>query len=42
MHEIITLQLGQRSNYIATHFWNLQVVKIYLVFLHELPHLTLM
>ncbi|CRG89337.1 Protein dml1 [Talaromyces islandicus] len=24
MHEIVTLQLGQRSNYIATHFWNLQ------------------
>ncbi|KAJ9264347.1 hypothetical protein DTO212C5_7182 [Paecilomyces variotii] len=24
MHEIITLQLGQRSNYVATHFWNLQ------------------
>ncbi|TVY47537.1 Protein DML1 [Lachnellula occidentalis] len=24
MHEIITLQLGQRSNYIATHFWNTQ------------------
>jgi len=25
MHEIITLQLGQFSNYLATHFWNLQV-----------------
>jgi hypothetical protein len=25
MHEVITLQLGQRSNYIATHFWNTQV-----------------
>lgn len=25
MHEIITLQLGQRSNYVATHFWNTQV-----------------
>jgi hypothetical protein len=25
MHEIITLQLGQRSNYLATHFWNIQV-----------------
>ncbi|KAI9665267.1 MAG: mtDNA inheritance, partitioning of the mitochondrial organelle [Trizodia sp. TS-e1964] len=24
MHEIITLQLGQRSNYVATHFWNIQ------------------
>ncbi|SZF01368.1 unnamed protein product [Blumeria hordei] len=24
MHEIITLQLGQKSNYIATHFWNTQ------------------
>lgn len=25
MHEIITLQLGQNSNYLATHFWNTQV-----------------
>ena len=25
MHEILTLQLGQRSNYLATHFWNTQV-----------------
>lgn len=25
MHEIITLQLGQQSNYLATHFWNAQV-----------------
>lgn len=25
MHEILTLQLGQRSNYLATHFWNIQV-----------------
>ncbi|KAK3692220.1 tubulin nucleotide-binding domain-like protein, partial [Podospora appendiculata] len=24
MHEIITLQLGQQSNYLATHFWNAQ------------------
>ncbi|RFU27008.1 hypothetical protein B7463_g9337, partial [Scytalidium lignicola] len=24
MHEIITLQLGQKSNYLATHFWNAQ------------------
>ena len=24
MHEIITLQFGQRANYLATHFWNLQ------------------
>ncbi|KAE8150875.1 tubulin domain-containing protein [Aspergillus avenaceus] len=24
MHEIVTLQLGQRANYAATHFWNLQ------------------
>ncbi|KAI9730252.1 MAG: Protein misato 1 [Cirrosporium novae-zelandiae] len=24
MHEIITLQLGQRSNYLGTHFWNAQ------------------
>jgi hypothetical protein len=26
MHEIVTLQLGQRANYLATHFWNLQVL----------------
>lgn len=25
MHEVITLQLGQQSNYLATHFWNAQV-----------------
>lgn len=25
MHEIVTLQLGQKSNYLATHFWNAQV-----------------
>ncbi|KAJ5901574.1 hypothetical protein N7495_002102 [Penicillium taxi] len=24
MHEIVTLQFGQRANYLATHFWNLQ------------------
>ncbi|KAK4165345.1 tubulin domain-containing protein [Cladorrhinum sp. PSN259] len=24
MHEIITVQLGQRANYLATHFWNTQ------------------
>lgn len=24
MHEVITLQFGQRSNYLATHFWNTQ------------------
>ncbi|EFX05416.1 mtDNA inheritance protein [Grosmannia clavigera kw1407] len=24
MHEIITLQLGRQSNYVATHFWNAQ------------------
>ncbi|KAL3428351.1 misato Segment II myosin-like domain-containing protein [Phlyctema vagabunda] len=24
MHEILTVQLGQRSNYLATHFWNTQ------------------
>ncbi len=25
MHEIVTLQLGRQSNYVATHFWNAQV-----------------
>ena len=25
MHEIVTLQFGQKSNYLATHFWNAQV-----------------
>jgi len=24
MHEIVTVQLGQKSNYLATHFWNIQ------------------
>jgi len=24
MREIITLQLGQQANYLATHFWNTQ------------------
>ncbi|KAL4880202.1 tubulin domain-containing protein [Aspergillus karnatakaensis] len=24
MHEILTVQLGQRANYLATHFWNIQ------------------
>ncbi|KAL9095035.1 MAG: hypothetical protein Q9165_002637 [Trypethelium subeluteriae] len=24
MHEILTIQLGQQSNYLATHFWNIQ------------------
>lgn len=24
MHEVITVQLGQQSNYLATHFWNAQ------------------
>lgn len=28
MHEIVTLQLGQRANYLATHFWNLQVMSV--------------
>lgn len=28
MHEIITLQLGQQSNYLATHFWNTQVCSL--------------
>jgi hypothetical protein len=25
MHEIISIQLGLESNYLATHFWNAQV-----------------
>jgi hypothetical protein len=25
MHEIVTLQFGQQSNYLGTHFWNTQV-----------------
>lgn len=29
MREIITLQLGQRANYLATHFWNLQVYRLF-------------
>ena len=25
MREIVSLQFGQRGNYLATHFWNIQV-----------------
>lgn len=25
MREIVTLQFGQQSNYVGTHFWNTQV-----------------
>lgn len=25
MHEVITLQFGQKANYVGTHFWNAQV-----------------
>ena len=28
MHEVVTLQLGQQSNYVGTHFWNAQVCLI--------------
>lgn len=28
MREIISLQLGQLSNYTATHFWNAQVLLV--------------
>ena len=24
MHEILTIQLGQKANYVVTHFWNTQ------------------
>jgi len=27
-NEILTLQFGNYSNYVATHFWNIQVQKI--------------
>jgi hypothetical protein len=30
MREIVSLQLGQLSNYTATHFWNAQVASLYL------------
>lgn len=26
MHEVITLQFGEASNYLGTHFWNAQVL----------------
>ncbi len=32
MHEIVTLQFGQQSNYLGTHFWNIQVRMLYLIF----------
>jgi hypothetical protein len=24
MHEIVTIQIGEQSNYLGTHFWNTQ------------------
>jgi hypothetical protein len=24
MHEIVTIQLGRRANYLGTHYWNIQ------------------
>lgn len=27
VREVVTLQLGELSNYVATHFWNTQVRK---------------
>jgi Misato Segment II tubulin-like domain len=33
MHEILTLQLGNLANHVATHFWNAQVaLNVYVVF----------
>ena len=29
MHEIVTVQLGQRANYVATHYWNTQVFEAF-------------
>lgn len=31
MHEILTLQLGNLANHVATHFWNTQVPLIVLM-----------
>ena len=28
VREVVTLQLGELSNYVATHFWNTQVRRI--------------
>lgn len=39
MHEILTLQLGQRSNYLATHFWNTQVRGYQAFFTSTLIHI---
>jgi hypothetical protein len=33
MHEILTLQLGNLANHVATHFWNTQVPLIVLLFI---------
>jgi len=33
MREIITLQLGQQANYLATHFWNTQASILPFMFL---------
>lgn len=39
MREIVTLQFGERSNYLGTHFWNTQVSTSLLLFVHMLPPL---
>jgi hypothetical protein len=31
MHEIVTLQFGQQSNYLGTHFWNTQVSTLHML-----------
>ena len=36
MREILTLQLGHRANYLATHFWNTQVLRFF-SFQYKLP-----
>ena len=36
MHEVITIQLGERANYTATHFWNTQVGMPSQLFSHRL------
>jgi hypothetical protein len=30
MREIVTLQFGERSNYLGTHFWNTQASALFL------------
>ena len=35
-HEVVTLQLGHYSNFVGTHWWNLQVCVYLYIYLDKL------